>query len=129
MHELNVEQRVNELNQAVSICNKVKTTVDTEGWKEIVEPMIDKMITDITGCKMQNGRWHGGLLDRARKEEKREFYIGYKQALIDLHRRIWAYPDAIKRYEDERGTLVSGPKRGYTTPMIDDVKGYGYESA
>lgn len=127
MENFSVEKRIKELNDIVSLCNKVKTTLETDGWKDIIEPMIDKSITDITGCKMPNGRWHGGLLDRARKDEKREFYIGYKQALIDLHRRVWAYTDSIKRYDDERGKLVSGTNKTYTTPMIDDLKGYGYE--
>jgi hypothetical protein len=127
MENFSVEKRIKELNEVVSVCNKVKTTLETDGWKDIIEPLIDKTITDITGCKMPNGRWHGGLLDRAKKDEKREFYIGYKQALIDFHRRIWAYTDSIKRIEEERGQLVSGSKKAYTTPMIDDVRGYGYK--
>ena len=122
--EFSVEKRVKELNDIVQVCEKVKQTVDTDGWKDIVEPLIEKMITDVAGGKMRNGRYNGGLLNRARKEEKREFYIGYKQALIDLHGRIWAYPDAIPRYEDERGQLVSGTRPEFKTPMINDNR-YG----
>ena len=122
--EPQVQQRIKELSEISSICQKVATTLSSPGWTEAIEPLIDKMITDITGCKMKNGRWHGGLLTKARTDEKREFYIGYKQALIDLHRRVYAYNDSLKRYEDERAILVKGPSKKFNTPLVDDTS-YG----
>jgi hypothetical protein len=119
-----VEKRIKELNELIAACQRVKQTVETQGWQTIVEPLIDKTITDITGCKMKNGRWHSGLLDKARKDERREYYIGYKQALIDLHRRTYAYVDSIKRYDQERQQLISGASKRFTTPLVDDTR-YG----
>lgn len=122
--ELEKSKRIKELSDKIGICSHVQMVVAMRGWREIIEPLIDKSITDITGCKMPNGRWHGGLLDKARKDEKREYYIGYKQALIDLHRRVYGYVDSAKRLEDERKQLVEGPSKAYRQPMIDDTK-YG----
>lgn len=77
---------------------------------------------DIVGSKV-DGVWYGGLLDRARKEEKREYYIGYKQALIDLHLRIYAYKKALKVTEDKRNRLVEEKHSGkkFTVPLLDDT--------
>jgi hypothetical protein len=114
------EQEIKRLNDTMAICDRVSQTVATKGWAEIIEPLIDKTITDITGCKLPNGRWHSGLLDRARKDERREFYIGYKQALIDLHRRVYGYVDNIQRLKDQREELVKGDTRRPSVPLVDD---------
>ena len=119
-----VEKEIKRLNDTMSLCERVKQTVDTKGWQEIIEPLIDKSITDITGCKMKNGRWHGGLVDKARKDERREYYIGYKQALIDLHRRVYGYVDNIQRLKDQRDEIVANKDRRTSVPLIDDTR-YG----
>ena len=115
---------INKLNETLSLCDRVTQTVATKGWQDIIEPLIDKTITDITGCKMPNGRWHGGLIDRARKDERREHYIGYKQALIDFHRRVYGYVDSVPRLKDQRDEIVKGGTHRTTQPLVDDTR-YG----
>ena len=93
-----------KLERDVSICRKVVTTLETQGWKDVIAPLIDKMIIDIVGGKIK-GKWVSGLLNRAKSEEKREYYIGYKQALIDLHNRTHAYEVQFKIKTDELSDL------------------------
>ena len=95
----------------------------SEGWREALEPLIEKSILDITGGK-SNGRWYGGLLDRARKDERREYYIGYKQALIDFHRRAMSFVDGIKTLDAKHKELTTSAPPKYTRPMVDDTR-YG----
>ena len=95
MEDVQLSKQVQDINTILSECQRVSATLGSRGWVEIVEPLIDKMIGDVTGSKVE-GRWSGGLLDRARKDERREFYVGYKQALIDLHTRIYAYVNNIE---------------------------------
>jgi hypothetical protein len=121
--ELRVEAELQKINEVLAACDQVKDTVSTNGWVNIIEPLIDKAISDVTGAKVK-GRWYGGLLDRAKKEERREYYIGYKQALIDFHRRIYAYVDNIDVYEGRKKELVNEKTPKYTRPMIDDTR-YG----
>ncbi len=121
--ELLVEAEINKLNDTIKSCRVVEETVSTEGWKTVIEPLIDKMIMDITGSKVA-GKWYGGLLDRAKKDERREFYIGYKQALIDLHRRVGAYVDSVAIYEGKKKELIRSKNVKYTQPMLDDTR-YG----
>ncbi len=117
-------EELKKLNETVSTCERVAQTVGTNGWIEIIAPLIDKMIMDITGGKTIDGRWYSGMLDKARKDERREYYIGYKQALIDLHRRIYAYVDAIPRLKEQREDIIKHDDDKTTVPMLGDTR-YG----
>jgi hypothetical protein len=123
--ELYLENEIKKANEDLSRCRKVEATVETPGWKEVIEPLLDKTIMDITGGKI-NGKWYGGLLDRARKDERREYYIGYKQALIDLQRRIMACVDGVAQLESKVNNLKLDSKPRFKTPMVDDTR-YGVD--
>ena len=118
--QFKVEAEIKQLNDKLGLCNKVNETINTAGWKEVIEPMIDKMIMDIVGSKV-NGKWYGGLLDRAKKEERREFYVGYKQALIDLHQRVYAYILAIEHAKQKVEHLIANKDVKYKVPLVDDT--------
>ena len=91
------EQRV---GKEISICQEVKTTVDSKGWKDTIEPLIDRLIIEVVGGKLGD-TWVGGKLDRARKDERREYWIGYKQALIDLHGRVMFHLQQLPMLEEQ----------------------------
>ena len=106
---------LNQLNKDLKICNKVQETVNTDGWKSIISPLIDKSIIDVLGGQI-DGKWVSGLLDRAKKDERREYYIGYKQALIDLSQRINFFLEQIPLKQDELKHM-SEKKNKYIQPM------------
>ena len=81
--------------------------LSTNEWTEVIEPLLNKMIIDVLGG-MENGRWHNGSLDRSRKEERKEFLLGYKAALVNFHSEVYSYLDeainakeTIKELNDE----------------------------
>ena len=117
------DQELKRVNEQLKLCKMVEEVVTLSGWKEVIEPLIDKSILDVTGGKV-DGRWYGGLLDRARKDERREYYVGYKQALIDFHRRVMAYVEGIKVLDSKREGLLGEKSPKYTLPLVDDTK-YG----
>ena len=117
--DLYLETEIKKANADLSLCQKVEATVETPGWKEVIEPLIDKSIMDITGGKV-NGKWYGGLIDRARKDERREYYIGYKQAMIDFQRRVVAYVDGIKQLQTKVENLRKETTQKFKQPMIEN---------
>ena len=124
--EFYLEAEIKKANQDLTICQKVSDTLATAGWKDIIEPLIDKTIMDITGGKIGD-KWYGGLIDKARKDERREYYIGYKQAMIDFNRRIMAYRDGVKMLQDKANNLKKNKEEvRYKLPLVDDTK-YGME--
>jgi len=117
------EQRV---NKEISICQEVKTTVESPGWKNTIGPLLDRLITEVLGGKLGD-TWVGGKLDRARKDERREFWIGYKQALIELHGRVMFHLQQLPVLEDRVKALQEDKKERYRVPLVDDSQ-YGNQS-
>jgi hypothetical protein len=115
------DNELKKANENMTRCLKVEASVLSPGWQEVIEPLIDKTISDITGGKV-NGKWHGGLLDKARKDERREYYIGYKQAMIDFHGRVMAYVAGIKQLHDRIESLKKQKEPRYKVPMVDDTR-------
>ena len=97
--------RLKELSELIDIGLKVKQTLETDGWKLIIEPMLDKMILDVIGGK-QNGRWHNGSLGDKRLGETRiQNLCWYKRALTDFHNYIHEYVDHLDKYQEEYDNL------------------------
>jgi hypothetical protein len=121
---LNAEEQ--KTGTQITVCQKVKETVDTAGWKEIIAPTIDRMIIDTVGGKLGD-TWVSGKLDRARLDERREFWIGYKQALIDLHGRIMFHLQQLPVLEEKLKVLKQDREVRYRVPLVDDTK-YGRDT-
>lgn len=109
------DKQLEKLHHDLTICHDVENTINTPGWKTIIAPTIDKMIIDVMGGKIGNN-WASGTLDRARSDERREFYIGYKQALIKFHnqvmnhlRQIPILEKQIKQIEEEKRAPMRVP--------------------
>jgi len=63
----------------------VRETLTTDGWADIIQPIIDRSIGDILGHK-RGKKWAGGLISKTEHLNKIDYYIGYKQALVLLKR-------------------------------------------
>ena len=116
-----VEGEIKKANETLNRCLRVQEMVNTAGYQQTISPLIDKMIMDVVGGK-HNGRWHGGLLDRARKDERREFYVGYKQALIDLNVRIMAFVEGVEQLKNKINNLKANKTPKFKTPLVDDTR-------
>jgi hypothetical protein len=107
-----------KLQQQLMICQNVKVLLESDGFTKTVGPLIDRMIIDVVGGKIGDV-WVGGKLDRAKKEERREFYIGYKQALIDLHERMFFHLQQLPILEERIKLIETEKKETYRVPMMD----------
>ena len=62
--------------------------METQGWKTVIQPLIDKMITDSMGCK-KDGLWsEGALADCNKAGIEVEKVIWYRKALIEFNNSI-----------------------------------------
>jgi hypothetical protein len=110
-----------KLSKQMSICQKVYMTLTSEGWRDIIEPLIDRMIIDVAGGKIGD-TWVSGKLDKARTDERREFYIGYKQALIDLLGRAKFHITQLPLLEEKMKQLSSDLNPKFRQPMVEDTR-------
>jgi len=116
-----VSEEIKKLVRDATICREVKNVVESRGWKETIGPIIDRMIMDVLGGKIGD-TWLAGKLNRARSEEKREFYIGYKQALIEFHNRVLFHLDELRRIEETLKTMEIEKNKGPRIPMVEDTR-------
>jgi len=109
------------LNKQLEICKRVKEVVESEGWQRTISPIIDRMIVDTVGGKIKD-TWVSGKLDRARKDERREFYIGYKQALVDIHNRVMFHLTQIPILEGQLKDVQIGKEGRFRQPLVEDTR-------
>jgi hypothetical protein len=114
-----INQEEQRLLKEAGICRAVKESVESDGWKNTLGPLLDRMIIDVLGGKIGDV-WVAGKIDRAKKEERREFHIGYKQALIDWHSRVMFHLQQLPMLEDRIKSLQEEKKVRYRVPMVDD---------
>ena len=105
------------LSQEIDLAEKVKETVDTQGWREILGPMLDKMIIDVLGG-LENGRWHNGCLGSTNAPNMNsQELIAYKTALIDLHSHIYSYVDRLEESKQEYKNIMAEEKNPQYKPV------------
>ena len=120
MKELQVTklaEQARQLSKLLTSCRRVKKLVEQKAWREVVQPLIEKMIADAVGGKVGNLY----SINHLSKPDGVgvEFYVGYKQALMDLNNRVWTHVDSIKGLQERIKLLekkASTPER-YKMPM------------
>lgn len=94
------QQKQDNLN--IKVGRWVKETLETEGWKKVIGPILDKMIEDVIGTK-KDGRWDAGSFgDKRLTEAKAQNLLWYRQALIEFHERVMDNLDIAKNSKDSK---------------------------
>ena len=114
-----LDKKEQNLANKKALAQRVKRTIESKGWQEIIGPLLDKMIKDTIGGKYGN-RWSGGNIQRARDVERLKFHMGYKQSLIDLHNRVYNYLDNIKRLEQQIKDIHKERDAKTQIPMVEE---------
>jgi hypothetical protein len=114
------------VSKDISICQAVKDTIESDGWKNTIGPTLDKMIVDVLGGKIGDN-WISGKIDSAKKEGRREFYIGYKQALIDLHSRIMFHLQQLPLFEENLRTIQAQKTPKFRQPFTGENSSYDFK--
>jgi len=116
-------ERLKELSRLIDAGEQVRQMTDTDGWKLHIEPLLNKMITDVMGG-LENGRWHNGSLDAVELgEEKAKELIAYKRALTDLHKYIYQYIDPLSLLTEEYNKIVKDEQTERNEKEVET--GYG----
>lgn len=110
------DSQVKKLNRDLTICKDVQYTLSTPGWKNTIGPILEKMIIEVLGGKIGDV-WVSGKIDKARKDERREFHIGYKQFGVDFHTRVNNHLKQIAIIEEQLKQVEKDRNVGYRMPM------------
>lgn len=126
-NESQIQNEIAKLNSKIEVCLKVRDTLNTAGWRDIIEPLLDRTIIDVLGGKIGD-TWVSGKLDKARTDEKREFYIGLKQGLIDFHSRVKFHLTELNRLQEEHKQILQDSQVRFRQPLVEDTS-YGVDHA
>ena len=77
-----------KLYDDIRVGGLVEQLVEHQGWQEIVKPvLIDKVIGDMM-CRKSGDLWISGDIIKKKKEETKEYTLGYAHALMDFSNRL-----------------------------------------
>ena len=99
-------------NKTIAGAEKLHQTMGTNGWTDIVEPLLDKMIQDCIGYKDSKGVWQ-----KANSELSADNLTHYQQALMDFNNHLQNH---FFQAEIAKSRLEEPIKDGdYIMPMKD----------
>jgi hypothetical protein len=117
-----VEQEQLQLQQNIQVGKELEKILNSGVWKKTIKPMIDRGIGDNFGAPIGN-YWSVGL-NAAIKDldvSKLLWYVGYKQALIDLNNMLYRIVEQVKPCEEKLQALSKPPED--TMPLVDGPYG------
>ena len=111
-----LERELRKASNQLATCEKVSETLKTPGWLDVLQLILDRMIDDIIGAK--HGRsYRYGQISRPDQVEKTEFWLGYKQALMDYNNRVWAYIERKENIEKRIARINTAIEKGEVQPL------------
>ena len=116
---LKLNERAKVLNKKLTACRSVKRVLTQKGWRDIIQPLLDAMIDDVVGYK-RGKIYVNGALSKP-EQDKHEYFVGYKQALMDFNNRVWNYPESIEIISKQIHHLEekAGMPEKYINPMTE----------
>jgi len=117
--ELQLNERAKILNKKLTACRSVKRVLTQKGWREVLQPLLEAMINDVVGYKQGNKYINGALCKP--QEINYEYFIGYKQALMDFNNRAWNYVDSMGMINQQIKNLEAQARgeEKYINPMME----------
>ena len=107
-------RKVRKLSAEKNDCEKVKAVLESAGWREIAQPLLDKMITDTIGGVGRDGMWVAGIIGQG-KGYSTEYLLGYRMGLMEFNNRLREKAVAAKKVENQIADLKAKTTAANTT--------------
>lgn len=108
-------------SEIVAQATELELTMRTQGWKKIVQPVLDKMIQDSLGYKREDGTWSEGATEKSPMSLQE--LSAYRKALMDFNNSLHQYFKSANAAKERLESKPPEPKE--VVPMKDtsyDVK-------
>lgn len=96
----------------------MEETLNTEGWKSIIGPSLDRMIAEEVGGKFGDTWIYGNIAD-SKSEKNVWFHVGAKQRLIELYNHIHNHTKMIGIIRNRIKDLEQDRKGEFAIPMME----------
>ena len=119
LRQLDEQEHILQLD--ISLCKAVEAALNSEGWRKILGPTLDRMIIDVVGGKVGN-TWFYGELQKSKTEDDKAFFVGYKQGLIKFHNQIHNHLRILKSKEGQLKAIEKDRTAGFNVPLLGEVE-------
>lgn len=93
-------KKIKKLQVEKNEYQKVQMMLQSQGWVEVAQPLLDKMIIDTIGGIGKDGLWVGGVIGQG-KGLSTEYLLGYRMALMDFNNRLKEKAVMVKKVDDQ----------------------------
>lgn len=95
------ETELEQLNISIQKAEMLKNFIEEPVWIEVLEPLLDKMISDILGGREEDGKWYNGSLTNVQAKNHIDLVYAQaqKSALISFKNMIY---ECIESAEEAR---------------------------
>jgi hypothetical protein len=93
-------KKIKRLQTEKNEYQKVQLMLQSQGWTEVAQPLLDKMITDTIGGIGKNGLWVAGIIGQG-KGFSTEYLLGYRMALMEFNNRLKEKGVMAKKVDDQ----------------------------
>lgn len=97
--------------------NLVEELLNTEVWKNIVEPVFIERVASVCG-RFTNGRWIHGELTRSKSDG--QYLSGYQRAIMDIRNDIDDFVVAKNRQKERMAAEESSKNQPVYNPFLED---------
>lgn len=93
-------KKIKRLQSEKNEYQKVQLMLQSQGWCEVAQPLLDKMITDTIGGVGKDGLWVAGIIGQG-KGYSTEYLLGYRMALMEFNNRLKEKGVMAKKVDDQ----------------------------
>ena len=113
-----LDEQEKGIHDKLRICKQVRDTLSSPGWRNIILPSLDRMISEEVGGKLGNN-WVYGKIQDEKSTDKIWFHVGKKQGLLEFHNHIYNYNKMITILENRLKGVTEERKGNFQVPMME----------
>lgn len=93
-------RKIKKLEAEKNEYQKVQLMLQSQGWTQVAQPLLDKMITDTIGGVGKDGLWVAGIIGQG-KGYPTEYLLGYRMGLMEFNNRLKEKGVMAKKVDDQ----------------------------
>ena len=105
-------ERLQELSLAIKNARAIKEMSETDGWKTVMLPLLNKSISDCIGG-YEDGEWTDALIGTKFGDPELPYIMAYRRALILVTRFVSEISSQLDILEKEYKTLSEDKEQPY----------------
>lgn len=110
-------EQYDKLTTKLSACRKVGEMIATDGWRNVIAPRIELMISDYAGGLRGEGQYILGKINESNNSEEIIKRIGIREGMLRVYNMIMCHPRDADSIVERLRVIEENKDKGYQRPM------------